>query len=257
MERVTVPGGKYEGGKLVSGFLDIKIVAAEPGSDYNIGPSNFSIPGFAGTPRYTAIYGKSFTEMSGGFKGEVSQITKEDLDRSKNFLIDQLFAKAEDSIKNKLGQDFVILDMAKKREILETQSSAEAGTEANSFNLQAKVKFKLITFKKTDLEDFSKEFIRGQISKEKEIQEGSLKINFSPESIDINSGKIIVNLEFSAKIFKKINDSELKETLKGKSLEEVKTILANLPAINRTEIQFWPFWVKKTPEKIEIKVRVD
>ena len=42
VERVTIPGAEYDRGKLVPGFLDIQIVAAEPGEDYNIGPSTFS-----------------------------------------------------------------------------------------------------------------------------------------------------------------------------------------------------------------------
>jgi len=257
LERVMIPGGKYEGGKLAPGFLDIKVIAAEAGEDYNISPTTFSIPGFTGTPRYTAIYGKSFSPMEGGFKGEVSQVTKEDLEKAKNFLTDKISAKAEDSLKNKIGQDFVLLETAKKKEILEVQPSVQAGTEANSFNFQAKVKLKAISFKKSDLENFAREFIISQISQEKEIQQESLKINFGSESIDFDSEKIALNLEFSAKVFRKINEQQLKESFKGKSLEEIKIILVDQPSIQRTEIKFWPFWVKRAPGKMEIKLNID
>ncbi|MDP1538634.1 MAG: hypothetical protein Q8M00_01240, partial [bacterium] len=54
---VTIPGGRYEGGKFIPGEIDIKIIADQPGSEYNIGLSVFAIPGFAGTDRYTKFYG--------------------------------------------------------------------------------------------------------------------------------------------------------------------------------------------------------
>jgi len=257
LERVTIPGGKYEGGKLVPGYLDIKVIAAETGEDYNIGPSTFSIPGFAGTQRYTAIYGKSFSPIEGGFKGEVFQVTKEDIDRAQNFLVEKLFTRAEDSLRNKIGEQFVLLEMAKKKEILETKPSVEAGTETQFFNFQAKVELKAISFKKSDLENFSREFVLSQVSQDKEIQKESLKINFAPELIDIDSEKIVLNLEFSAKVFRKIDNSKLKEALKDKSLEEIKIILAGEEGIKKTEIRFWPFWVERAPEKIEIKLNID
>ena len=50
-ERVVIPGGYYEGGKLAAGFIDIEVIADQPGEDYNIDPSTFSIPGFVGTSK--------------------------------------------------------------------------------------------------------------------------------------------------------------------------------------------------------------
>ena len=89
-KRVVIPGGRYEGGKLVPGHLDIMVKAAEPGAEYNIGPSVFSIPGFAGTAKYTTFYAESYEPMSGGFRGEVPQVTQEDLDSARNTLVGQL-----------------------------------------------------------------------------------------------------------------------------------------------------------------------
>ena len=259
IKRVTIPGGKYEKGKLQPSYLDVEVKAAEAGEEYNIGPSTFSIPGFAGTARYTAFYGKSFSVMTGGFRGEVSQVTQGDLDRAKDILVENLFKEIETVFKNKTSKDYVLLDKASEKEILEASSLAKAGAELESFHFQVKAKLKALVFKESDLNLFTKDYILSQTPEDKKIYEESLETNFSPEKIDLESGKIILNLEFSAKIYSDINQQSLKEALKGKSSAETKIFLENQHQIIKAEVKFWPFWVKRVPqdlEKIEIKLNL-
>jgi hypothetical protein len=263
--RVTIPGGHYEKGKLIPGEIDIKVVADEAGPEYNIGPSTFSIPGFAGTDRYTKFYAKSFQPMTGGFIEEVPQITKEDLETAKNILTKKAREESEKAFKNELrgeeiSSEFNFLERAIETEIVETFSLAKAGEEAEDFNFQVKTKSKTLLFKKTELENFAKEFINSQITEGKKLYEKSLKIDFKPETIDLNSGKIILSLEISAKIYSDIDIPNLKNALKGKSLPETKILFENQPEITKVEIEFWPFWVRKVPkdlDKINFNLRVD
>lgn len=46
------------------GQITVSVTADAVGSKYKIGPSVFSIPGFAGTDRYTAIWGESYQSMT-------------------------------------------------------------------------------------------------------------------------------------------------------------------------------------------------
>jgi len=272
LENVTIPGGVYdEKGKLTPGFLDIKVVAAEPGEEYNIGPSTFSIPGFAGTPRYTAFYGKSFSAMTGGFKGEASQVTQEDLDKAKDVLSNKLFEEGKTVLKNKISPEFVLLNEAISQEIIEATSSLQAGAEAQNFNFRVKIRLKSLAFKKSDLENFARGFILAKLPQDeffseedfwlkKKIQEESLKINYVFSSIDWKEEKIILNLEISAKIYPSLNETTFKKALFGKSLKETQILLADQPQIKKSEVKFWPFWVKKVPqkeEKIEIKLNLE
>ena len=82
-EAVNIPAGQY---------LNVEVEAAELGPEYNIKPSTFSIPGLLGSPRYTAVYGKSFSSMEGGYVGEASQVTKNDLEKAKDNLYEKLTA---------------------------------------------------------------------------------------------------------------------------------------------------------------------
>jgi len=275
LKKEVIPGAKYEEGKLIPGYADIEVEAAEGGEDYNIKPSTFALPALAGTPLYTTIYGKSFTPMTGGFKGEVSQVTQEDLERAKNILATKLFEEGSKALKNELqsnknSSDFILLNEAQSQEIVEALSSVKAGEEAQTFNFQVKVDTKALAFKKSDLEDFAKEFILSQLPQNdlepnsfwlnKKIHNESLKIDFQPESIDLKSEKIVLNLDITAKIYPDINEVLLKKALFGKSLKEAQIVLQEQPQVTKAQVRFWPFWVKKAPqnmEKIKIKLNID
>jgi len=261
IEKVTVPGEKYEGGKLVPGYLDIKVAASQPGPEYNIGPSTFSIPGFAGTDRYTKIYGKSFQDMTGGMKEEIAQVIQEDLDSAKKALTDRALKESEASLKEKIPPEYILLEEAVSSEILETFSLAKPKDELEKFKFQVKARSVALVFKKEDLEKFAREFILSQISETKNFSETSLKFDYSPEIINLKTGKITLLLKIDSKIYSDIDRNNLKEALLGKSSAETKIFLENQPQIAKVEIKFWPFpWVKNVPknaEKIEIQLRVD
>jgi len=271
LERITIPGGTYDSkGKLTPGFLDVRVIAAESGPGYNIGPSTFSIPGFVGTPKYTAFYGKSTSAMTGGFEGEASQVAQTDLDNAKDTLVKKLVEEEKASLKNKISPDIVLLNEALVEEIASSTSSAQAGAEAKNFNLRIKIHFKALTFKKSDLDSFAKGFLDSQVVQknqheifgaesfwtEKKIQENSFKIDYSLYSIDWQAKKIFLDLNFSAKIYPDINSKNLKKAVSGKSSKEVQVLLSNQPYVKKSEIKLWPFWVKKIPQS-EGRIRIN
>lgn len=272
-KKVRIPGGKYDArGRLAPGFLDIEIIAAEPGEEYNIGSSTFSIPGFVGTSKYTSFYGKSFGNMTGGFRGEVIQVTQADLDKAKDALVKKLFEGREAALRNKMPSGFIWVDESLFQEVVESVPSVSAGAETQTFKFGIKINFKVISFKKSDLENFAKEFIILQMSQmsrdeilaeggfwlKKKIQENSLKINYKFSSIDWQLEKIILDLDFSAKIYPDINKNVLKKAILGKSLEETQILLASQLYVQKSEVKLWPFWARKIPKKEEkIKIKLN
>jgi hypothetical protein len=264
-EKVTVPGGHYEGEDFVPGEIDIKVVADQPGPDYNIGPSTFSVPGFAGTDRYTKFYAKSFQPMTGGYSEEVFQVTKEDLAAAEEVLTAEAKLESESALKDYLkSEEFSVhsyyLEKAIETEILGTFPLAEVGKEVENFDFQVKAKSETLTFKKEDIESFAREFILPQVPEGSELYEESLTINVSPETINLDSGKIILSLDTSAKIYSEIDTFVLKDNLKGRSLAETKIFLENQSGITKIKVEFWPFWVRRVPEdldKIEFNLRID
>lgn len=69
---VTIPGSTTEKGVIVPGSIEVRVDADAVGPEYNIGLVDFTIPGFEGSPKYTKIYGRSKTTMTGGFSATVN-----------------------------------------------------------------------------------------------------------------------------------------------------------------------------------------
>lgn len=258
--KITIPGGHYENGKFVPGYLDAQVKADQPGPEYNISPSTFSIPGFAGTARYTKFYGKSFQAMTGGLREEASQVTQEDLDQAQKILEEKALQDCKVALKEKISPEFILLDDILDLKIIETFSLAKPKEELEKFSFQVKAKSQALVFKTEDVENFAREFIISQIPEAKKIHQESLKINYSLENVSLESGKTTFSLEMEAKIYSDIDQINLKKGLSRKSLAEAKLFLEDQPQITRVLVKFWPFWVEKVPEdteKIEIKLNLD
>lgn len=258
VKKIVIPGARYEKGKLVPGEIDVEVEAAEPGEDYNIGPSTFALPALAGSSLYTTIYGRSFSDMSNGFIGEASQISQEDIEKAEIALTEELKKQSREFFKTTVPKDFVLLDETISQEIIEASSSLEAGTEAESFVFQVKIKSEGIGFKRSDLENFAKSRINLNMSEGAILQEESLEINYSflEEKID-EEGKIVLSLEIKAKVYSDIDLDKLKKALLGKSIKEARIFLENLPGVIKVELKSWPFLKSKIPEDMqEIEVRL-
>jgi len=261
--KVIVPGATYEGGKLVAGEIDIKVIADESGSEYNIGPTTFSIPGFAGTARYTKFYAKSFEPMTGGTLNKTFQVTKEDLENAEKTLTEKAEQESSIFLKDYLGfegfsSEHSYLDEAVQTEIIESFSLTQPGEEVDNFSFQVKAKSKNIVFKTEDFKNFSKEIIYSQIEEEKEIYEESLEVDYVLENVDFNSGKATLSLKISAIIYPAVNENNLKNGLSGKTLEESQLFLNDQPKIVKAEVKFWPFWVNSVPRDLnKIKLRLE
>jgi len=263
--KVTIPGGTYEKGKLVPGEIDVKVVADQPGEEYNIVSTKFSIPGFAGTDKYTKFYGESFEVMTGGFQEEVAKVTEKDLSQAEETLTKQAGKECNELLQNELQSEaisskFDYLPDSIQTEIIENFSLTSAEAEAKDFNYQAKAQCQVIVFKKEDIRNYVKEAIIFQIPQDKKLYEESLKINYSIDDVDLETGKIAVSLTISAKIYADVDIFSFKNALKGKSLLEAKLFLENYPKITRASVKFWPFWVNKVPEdlsKIKFNLVID
>jgi len=261
LKTIVIPGASYEKGKLVPGEIDVEVQAAEPGEDYNIGPSTFALPALAGSSLYTTIYGRSFSDMSGGFIGEISQISQEDLEKAEAALIEELKKESIELFKITVSKDFILLNETISHEIIESSSSLEIGAETESFEFQIRIKSEGKGFKKSDLENFAKNCINLNMSEGKILQEESLEINhfLSEQKID-EEGKLVLNLEIKAKVYSNIDLDKLKKALLGKSIKEARIFLENLPEVVKVELKSWPFLKNKIPEdmeEVEVKLMLD
>lgn len=248
-DRVFVPGAEIKDGKIVPKYVDVPVIAAESGEDYNIGPSHFSIYVFRGTPRYTKFYGESSEYMIGG--GEAPQVTEKDLTTAQSLLIQEAETECGEKLRGEVSGDFVFLKDILETEILEKFSLARPGDEVEKFNFKVTTRCATLLFKKEDAENFVEQVIIPEIPEQKVLYRESLEIDYTPEIMDLELGNTTLSLDLSTEIYPEIDLLLLKKGLVGKSLSETKIFLENQPEFIRSEVQFWPFWVKSVPEDLE------
>ena len=250
VKREVIPG---------KGYVDIEVRAAEPGETYNIGPTTFSIPGLAGTPQYTSFYGKSFENMSGGFKGESSQITEEDLERAKSVLAETANNRNIDNALSEISKDLVLIKDEISKEIIKSNFTGEAGEMKESFTLEITVLSKFIAFKKDEAEILAKEFIEKNIEEDKKIKTDSIESKYYLVSKDKDLGSFFLEAEYSARVYSDINLFDVKNNILGKEREEIKEYIENLSQVERIDITAWPIFrrnVSKSSEKVEIRTNI-
>jgi len=120
---------------------------------------------------------------------------------------------------------------------------------AENFTYQATVKASGLAFKKSDLDQFAKDYIVSQMPEGQAMLDSSFKIDYSIESVDISGGKMVLNLTFSSSIYKNVDKNSLAVSLMGKSAGQMSEILkANMgDGLSDVKVKLWPFWVSKSP----------
>ena len=258
-ERIIVPGKKLENGVWSPGFVDIRVIAAESGPDYDIPPSTFSIPGLKGLPLYTFFYAKSFEPMRGGSKTQVYRVTEKDIRKAKEILSEKALQDAKNALLNELSEDWALIQELISSEIVEVSPLAEVGQELDSFVVQVKVKSKGLTFRKSGLNQFAKSYIVANIESDYEIVPQSLDIKYSFLLGEGESAEL--NLNLSAEIYSKIDIESLKKQVLGKEPVEIKRdVLKNFSEINDVETKLRPFWIRKAPldaKNIEVNLNFE
>jgi len=247
-DKIYVPGAKIKNGKVEASFVDVPVVAAEGGSQYNIGPSDFSIIAFKGSPRYFKYYGKSFEPMKGG--GEFPVVTKEDLERAERELVNLANQKAKEILENKIESSFGFSESAIDISVIEKNTLAKEGDEKEKFDFQIRAKIRTIIFPKEILSNFVKDYLYSKIDQNKEVYLPSIKTDLKSEVKNFELGKVSFQLKISAKVYSKLDILATKKTIAGKTIEETKFFLLNQKEISKAKIEVFPFWIKKLPQNI-------
>lgn len=250
--RVVVPGTSYSSGKLVPGFVDIKVAADQAGAEYNIDASTFSIPGFAGTPKYTAFYAKSSEPMAGGMKTEVSQVTDGDLENAKKSLVEKAVLESKIAVSNAASSEgYIIIDEAISNEATDFTASAKTGDEIKDFSAQIKTSAKALVFKEADLKSFASNYIKSKIQSGENFIDSSLKIEYALRGVNLGKRELNLKLTISGQTYSLQEVNQIKELVQNKSMEEVGEIIKDFPQIEKSRIKFWPFWVRFAPEDLD------
>ncbi|MBI1888514.1 MAG: hypothetical protein HYS15_01070 [Candidatus Spechtbacteria bacterium] len=256
-ETVLVAGAKIEEGNIVPSFTMAKVVASEAGEEYNIGPATFSIPGFKGTPKYLAFYAKSDGKMEGGKIGRVKVVSEEDYRNGVGELSRTLEAQAKAELALAVPSTFTTPEGGAEQSPVEVTSSKNVSDEAEEFTLAGSLALSAFALRELDVlpmlaeefrTKFPGEFLTGKNKslqyeiKEKDFKKGVLKIKAMLKDVAETS----------------IDAKKMRDGIRGKKEDDVRSYLASFPGIKQARVVFWPFWVTNIPEDAaRIQVIID
>lgn len=242
------------------GFFDVQVVAADSGSEYNIGPSKFSLPGLVGSPLYTKIYGESFQEMSGGIEQEVAVVTEEDIAAAKDQLAETLKAQATKSLLAQIPPEFQVFEHSLGSTILEDNSLVKPGAELEQFNYIAKIKVSVSGFHKDDADLLVRRLLRSYLDPNQEINEETLQITYTASEDETRKGVIPLTAQIMVDQYEKVDAEKFGELVEGATVGELREVMKEHPFLAKVQFSLWPFWVAQIPQnsrRVNIDVRLD
>ncbi len=246
-EGVVIPAQKTELGKTTPGSVTALVVADKPGDAYNIGLSDFTIPGFKGTVRYSTIYGRSLTDMTGGFVGMVKKVDDASLATAKASLDKKLTDDLLQQATTQTPEGFILY---KDAALLTFSTLPQSDVKADSVTVNEKGTLQGIIFNKETLTKAIATKIIPRYKNEP-VQILNIKdLQFTP-SADMttpgNSDQITFTLSGDAMVEWVFDADKIKQDLSGQSRQSLNGILSNYPQVEKAEAVIRPFWNRSFP----------
>jgi hypothetical protein len=256
---ISVPGMTKVENEMKAGAIEAEVVADEAGEQYNIEPSNFTIPGFkdSGNEKYSKIYAKSSKAMTGGGSGsqEVKTVQAGDIEKAKNELLAEMNSKMKQKIKETAGDEYEIPEEAINMSDAEYKVSNSTGEAVENFTVSLKMKISAIAVKKEDLKNLLAKMFAKKTGFEK-IKDSSLAFDFGKTDADFNRGNVLMRLHATAKTASEINLEEIKQNVLGKNEDQLKDFLGTYPEIEKFTIEYSPTFISGKVPMYERQVEV-
>lgn len=257
-QTVVVPGASISGGRIVPSSTVVDVIADSAGKDFNVDPTTFSIPGFKGTDKYLAFYGKSESPMEGGFKGVTTVVTQEDIDRAKQQITEEFLRDVERILREKIPEDLFLIEESFESEFETIEINADVFDAKEEFSIRVVAVARTFLAKETDILDaIDYYFINStEYSRDYELSD-TRDIVYNIKEIDYGKGYSNVTLDVAQIFNRRFDKDALYEEVRGKGEVGVRRILSSKDELERAKVRFWPFWVRTVPsdmDKIEIIV---
>lgn len=249
-ESILVPGQKADAnGGVVPGSIEVTVHADSPGEEYNIGLSDFTIPGFKGDPRFSAFYARSKTPQTGGFVGEERIVSEADLREARNGIHQELTESLKVAARAQLPERFLLYDdlifinfvsLPTVGEGGENAKVAERGT-LTAFSFSGEALAQILAQRASPGYDLPSLFFR-------DPEDIAVRV-LDKDSIDPeNASSVRLSIEGDPLFVAGIDIEMLKEELRGIPRSAVGEVSGRYPEIESIKATLTPFWKKTMPE---------
>lgn len=255
-QTITVPAAVRVGAEsiLMEGSIKSTVYADRPGPEYNIGPSNFTIPGFEGTPKFEDFYAKSEKAMSGGIIGPSKVITESDFTKAQEKITAKLKEKILQALKDQAGELKVLDSTAIKFDLPIT--NANTGEAAEKLQMTISGAASIMAFRESDILELVKNYVSQKGSLE--LLEKSLVVKYLNPQNNADGSVMSFDIQAIGKATDKIDVEKILKDVAGMKENAIRDYFKSIKEIESTRVILSPFWVKSIPrEPTKIKIQID
>jgi hypothetical protein len=249
---VTVPGAQVTNGKIVPSSVDAAVVADQAGTAYNVGPvDKLTIPGFQGSPKYTAFYGQLKSGTSGGFVGKKAVPTAADITSAKAKVTAALQANLASDLTTVYPNNFKILDGATNVQVTKLTVNTSTDSSGN-FSVFGEAALQAIGFDESAFKTYLLSLTQTQ--KPNSVW-NALNLAYSNVKADFTKGRVSFSLSAQGTLEPAFSMDDFKAGIVGKSINNARAAITALPDLADGKISVWPMWlwsIPSNPDKVKV-----
>ena len=240
-QSVTVPGMTGT----TPGSVEVTVYADSYGADYNSSATDFTIPGFKGTPRFAGFYARSNGAITGGSSGNVSLASLSDINAAKDELALELAQSIKADLLKVKRENYTGLYSAIDVEYVDNE--AQILTGATSVYEVTATGYLMLA----DASRFAKALaseVRDYKGEEVRLgYEDALTYTTKDTARIATDASIDVLIDGSPRIIWVTPMEQIKELLAGKKRDEFQPIMRTIDSVEGGEISFSPLWLSTFP----------
>lgn len=242
-EKVTIPA---------NGTIEAEVYADQVGDVYDIGPTQFTIPGLSEISQ-KVIYARSSSAMTGGVR-TIGVLSSSDVKTAEATLRDKLTEQAKSQLlaMAPAGYGAVFKEMDSS-----FSADGEIGEEVSGFTLTGVLTLAAVFYDQAAVSTQAEQAIMSRAVDENELIEPSGKTpSVVLQSLDTDQRIATIEVFVDGTASLNVSSAALaKEAFFGMSKDEVRRYLLKLDHVRTVDVEFTPAWTLSVPS-VEEHVRV-
>jgi hypothetical protein len=254
-EAVSVPYSdfKSDGTCRKNRSATVGVTATKAGADSNLSGNREYSSNFRNTVTGTG------SAMTGGTTNLVTVVSQSDIDNAADKMKGRLDADAA----TELGQQFLSENLQRLEETRvigspSIKSSPAVNEEASEVTVTAETTYSELGVKADDLNELVKQDVATKIdiNQQSIVDNGLSQAVFRVEARK-SPTEATVNLQVLALVGPELNETTIKDQIKGKKRGDAEKYITSLPGVKDVTVEYKPFWVLSTPKAAKkIKVTI-
>lgn len=241
---VTIPGGSESN----PGSVTTKVYADQAGASYNVAPTSFTVPGFAGTPQASQVYARSGEAMTGGASGNMPTVDTTLEAQTRNALIKALTPDLLASIQTKIPSGYMLLDGAATstyEELTPAPSGTTGQVDVKEQGTITAIVFPNAALAKTVATSVSALGYQGEPLS---LTPSSSLLLAAPSLPSPGATSFSFTLSGTASLTYTVDPTRIAAAVAGKTRSAAEVALTNYPEVKRAVIILRPFWRQTFPQ---------